>query len=146
MIAKRYGKTVKELKTYNKLRSTSLLVGQKIKIPRADYRKAVKPDKVKPVVYTVKRGESLSVIASRFATTTKVLKKYNKLSSDSLLVGQKIKIPTSLTQFTKHKVRSGESLSVIASRYGITTNALKKFNKLRSSSLIVGQVLTIPVT
>ena len=146
LIAQRYGKTTRELKTYNKLRSTSLLVGQKIKIPGADYREPTKSAKAKPVVYRVKRGESLSVIASRFGTTTTALKKYNKLSSTSLQVGQKIKIPSSLAQVKKHKVRSGESLSVIASRYGTTTNALKEFNKLRSNSLMIGQVLTIPVT
>ena len=146
VIAKRYGKTTKDLKAYNKLRSTSLQVGQKIKIPGSGYRAPAKLAKAKPVVYKVKKGESLSVIASRFGTTATVLKKYNNLSSSSLLIGQKIKIPASLAQFTKHKVRSGESLSVIANRYGTTTNALKAFNKLRSSSLIIGQVLTIPVT
>ena len=98
------------------------------------------------MTHRVKRGESLSVIASRFGTTTKALKEYNKLNSSSLQVGQEIEIPTSFEQFKQHKVRSGESLSVIASRYGTTTHVLKAFNKLRSSSLAIGQVLTVPTT
>jgi len=44
----------------------------------------------------------------------------------------------------KHVVRSGESLSVIASRYGISLNSLKQANQLRSDVLKIGQVLVIP--
>ena len=146
VIAQRYGKTTKELQSYNKLRSTSLRVGQKIKIPNADYRAPAQQVVAQSIVHKVARGESLSVIASRFGTTVSALKKYNKLASSSLRVGQKIKIPDGTAQFTKHKVRSGESLSVIASRYGTTTNTLKTVNNLSSNSLMVGQVLTIPVT
>ncbi|MCF6457595.1 N-acetylmuramoyl-L-alanine amidase [Pseudoalteromonas sp. MMG024] len=43
-----------------------------------------------------------------------------------------------------HKVRSGESLSVLASRYGVTVSSLKKANKLSSNTLYIGQNLTIP--
>ncbi|QQX79511.1 N-acetylmuramoyl-L-alanine amidase [Shewanella sp. KX20019] len=45
---------------------------------------------------------------------------------------------------TKHKVRSGESLSVIAHRYQITISRLKKANKLKSDTLRIGQTLVIP--
>ncbi len=44
----------------------------------------------------------------------------------------------------KHKVRSGESLSVLASRYGVSIKALKQANKLKSNTLFIGQDLTIP--
>ncbi|ODB36886.1 N-acetylmuramoyl-L-alanine amidase [Pseudoalteromonas sp. BMB] len=43
-----------------------------------------------------------------------------------------------------HKVKSGESLSVLASRYGITVSELKKANNLKNNTLFIGQVLTIP--
>lgn len=45
---------------------------------------------------------------------------------------------------TKHKVRSGESLSVIAHRYQISISRLKKANKLKSDTLRIGQTLVIP--
>jgi len=146
VIAQRYGKTSRELQTYNKLRSTSLMVGQKIKIPGYQENRNARTVNAKPIIHKVKRGESLSVIAKRYGSSTSTLKKYNKLRSTSLAVGQKIRIPTAVAQLKKHKVRSGESLSVIANRYGTTTSALKSFNKLHSSLLAVGQVLTIPVT
>jgi N-acetylmuramoyl-L-alanine amidase len=44
----------------------------------------------------------------------------------------------------KHKVARGESLSVIAQRYGVSTQALIKANSLKSTSLAIGQVLAIP--
>ena len=108
---------------------------------------AAKPGvKLKARVHKVKTGESLSVIAQRYGTTSDILKKHNKLSSTSLAVGQQIKIPMQATKVTQHRVRSGESLSVIASRYGTTMRVIKEYNQLRSSSLAIGQVLTIPVS
>jgi N-acetylmuramoyl-L-alanine amidase len=146
VIASSYGRSTSELKAFNNLRTSSIQVGQKLKIPDADYREPVAAVKSKIITHKVKSGESLSVIASRYRTTSTVLKAYNKLSSSALRVNQIIKIPTSSTQFTKHKVRSGESLSVIASRYGTTTLLLKAFNQLSSNALFVGQVLTVPTT
>jgi LysM repeat protein len=43
--------------------------------------------------YTVRSGDTLIGIASRFGTTTAAIKKLNKLSSSTLHVGQKLKIP-----------------------------------------------------
>lgn len=45
---------------------------------------------------------------------------------------------------TKHKVRPGESLSMLASRYGVSVNQLKKVNQLNSNTLFIGQELDIP--
>lgn len=47
-----------------------------------------------PIIHTVKKGESLSIIASKYHTTVKKLAAYNNLKNiNSLKVGQKIKIP-----------------------------------------------------
>lgn len=144
VIAQRYGKTTNALKSYNNLRSTSLAIGQKINIPFAGY--VTKSRSQQAVVHKVRSGESLSVIAARYKTTALVLKKHNNLRSMSLAVGQKIKIPANASKIKTHKVRSGESLSVIAKRYGTTASQIKSINKLRSSSLAIGQLLTIPTT
>lgn len=42
-----------------------------------------------------------------------------------------------------YKVRSGDTLSGIASRLGVTANDLQQWNNLRSSGLKVGQTLTV---
>jgi N-acetylmuramoyl-L-alanine amidase len=145
VIAKKHGRTTTELRHYNNLRSTQISVGQKIKIPAKGY--VVKaPTSNKPAVHTVRSGESLSVIAAKYNTNSSVLKHYNNLRSTSLQVGQKIKVPAGANKLTTHKVRSGESLSVIAKRYGTTASVIKSINKLRSNSLAIGQLLTIPTT
>lgn len=149
VIAARYGKTSSQLKEYNHLRSTSLAVGQKIKIPPGRYPvKQPRRRKVtyKKITHKVKRGESLSVVAHYYGKSSSELKQYNKLRSSELAIGQKIKIPKMTKYLPKHKVRSGESLSRIANRYGVKSKTLKAFNHLRSSELAIGQVLTIPVS
>lgn len=45
-----------------------------------------------------------------------------------------------------HKVRSGESLSLLAQRYNVPISQLKRANNLRSDVVRIGQVLTIPRT
>ena len=57
---------------------------------------------------------------------------------DSLFASLKSQQPTT------HKVRSGESLSLLASRYGVSVNKLKRANKLKSNTLFIGQELDIP--
>jgi len=141
VIAKRYGRSSKQLQAYNNLSSSRLLVGQTLKIPSSNY---IAP--TRPASHTVASGQSLSVIANKYDITTLQLKQFNNLQTNSLKAGQKLNIPPANFVIKKHKVRSGESLSVIAKRYGTTTSAIMSTNKLRSKSLSIGQVLTIPVS
>ena len=174
ILAKRYSVSSSQLKKVNHLKSSSLRIGQVLKIP-ANYHVVVKPEptntRLSPaysapkqsVVHIVRRGESLSVIASKYDKTTTQLKSHNKLRSTSLAIGQKIKIPgvyvnstvansqpvtaptkTVVQQDRVHKVQRGESLSGIASQYDKTTAQLKSHNKLRSTSLAIGQRIKIP--
>jgi len=48
------------------------------------------------------------------------------------------------TTMKKHKVRSGESLSVLAQRYKISVATIKSINNLKSNVLRIGQTLKIP--
>ena len=48
------------------------------------------------------------------------------------------------TSARAHKVKRGESLGRIASRYGTTVAVLKKLNKLRGGKLKVGQTIQLP--
>jgi N-acetylmuramoyl-L-alanine amidase len=45
-----------------------------------------------------------------------------------------------------HKVRSGESLSLLAQRYNVQISTLKKANNLNTDVVRIGQVLMIPST
>ena len=57
---------------------------------------------------------------------------------DSLFAKLKSQFPT------KHKVRPGESLSILASRYNTSVSKLKTVNNLKSNTLFIGQELDIP--
>lgn len=56
------------------------------------------------------------------------------------------KVAVNRTVRKSHKVRRGENLSQIADRYNVTMAEIKKWNKLRSSKIMAGQVLKINVS
>lgn len=122
----------------------------------------------KLIGYTIKQGDSLYSISRQFHTSIKTLEELNSLSPGALLrPGQKLKVPgvsTGKTAVTKkgsaekskrsasgakksslYKVEAGDTLSLIAQRFGIGTEELRKANGMEKGSLIrVGQLLKIP--
>ena len=110
------------------------------------------------VVYTVKAGDTLSAIAARYGTTYKALAEYNGISNPNIIrVGQQIKIPgksatatqekTEPTAETVYTVKSGDTLSGIARKYGTTYQQLAAYNKISNPNKIsVGQKIKIPGT
>ncbi|NLI78431.1 MAG: LysM peptidoglycan-binding domain-containing protein [Candidatus Riflebacteria bacterium] len=95
--------------------------------------------------YTVKKGDSLAQIGGLFGVKTAHLATANNLKEDrSLKAGQKIRIPLSSNRMV-YSVKAGESLSKIASRFGITIQDLINENNLRTYSLQEDQQLTIPL-
>ena len=51
--------------------------------------------------------------------------------------------PQTVTSYQYHKVRSGETLGTIASRYGTTVSTIQRMNGLRSTKIYVGQRLKV---
>jgi N-acetylmuramoyl-L-alanine amidase len=106
-----------------------------------------KANGVNPASYTVRRGDSLSMIAQRFGTTMAALKEHNALKSDGVQIGQVLKLPGGLEPATReHKIQSGETLSGIAARYRVSLAELRRLNELRADRILVGQVLKIPAS
>lgn len=95
--------------------------------------------------YVVQAGDSLWLIAQKYNTTVQAIKNQNGLTSDMLSIGQVLIIPspqnTSTIQYT---VKSGDSLWLIAQKYGTTVDTIKQLNGLTSNLLNVGQILKIP--
>lgn len=52
--------------------------------------------------------------------------------------------PVAIPEYIYHKVRSGETLTAIARKYGVTNSEIMKLNKLRSSRVALGKTLKIP--
>ncbi|WP_225408961.1 LysM peptidoglycan-binding domain-containing protein [Stigmatella hybrida] len=153
-IAQRYNTTVSKLAQDNGISNPNrIYAGQKLNVSGS--ASAGRPAAASAQQYTVRSGDTLSGIAQRFGTTTGALAKANNISNPNrIYAGQKLSIPgagaaqpapapaPSSQQYT---VRSGDTLSGIAQRYGTTTGALAKANNISNPNLIqVGQKLTIP--
>lgn len=101
--------------------------------------------------YIVKKGDTLYSVASRYNTTVNELKRLNNLSTDSLSIGQLIKLPGNLTDENQNQemqnnyiVKKGDTLYSIASKYNTTVDDIKRLNNISSNNLSIGQILIIP--
>ncbi|MBY7818502.1 N-acetylmuramoyl-L-alanine amidase [Vibrio fluvialis] len=151
VIASKYGTSVDEIVQTNKLKSNSLAVGQVLTIPggsRGPVQVPVvsNPVETETITHVVKSGDYLGKIASTYKVPVETIKRENNLKSDTLKLGQKLKITVSLKDkpLRKHKVARGEFLGKIASEYNVSVQSIRDANKLRSDQLAVGQVLIIP--
>src|SRR5699024_5064109 len=160
-IAAKYKTSVSELKKLNNLKSDLIYVGQKLKVTgsSSSSKPETKPTTPAPSTgstYTVKSGDTLSHIARKYKTSVSELKKLNHLKSDLIYVGQKLKVngsssskpetkPTTPAPSTgsTYTVKSGDTLSHIAVKYGTSVSDLKKLNNLKSDLIYVGQKLKV---
>ena len=111
-------------------------------------------------VYKPKKGETLKHVAKKFNIDWRVLAKVNQLRSQKrfgkrniLLIPNTNAIGTSFPSsggiidyhtIITHRVKSGETLSHISSRYKVGVKAIMEFNELPSSKIIIGDILDIP--
>lgn len=156
VIAKKYGTTVDELMETNDLDSTLIRVGERLHIPtqadKTEPTENISTPEAKEITYKVVGGDSLSKIAKRFNTTVQNIKKLNNLTSDTIYVGQTLKIsektPTTINEPivapSTYTVVRGDALSKIAQRFNTTVSAIKQLNQLTSDTIYVGQTLKIP--
>ncbi len=147
VIASKYGTSTQALMKYNNLKSSSLAIGQVLKIPGgASSSSSSSAVKTKTITHTVKSGEYLGKIASRYKVSVADIKRENRLKSETVRVGQKLRITVEVKDvpLRKHKVARGDYLGKIAAKYGVSVNNIRQANKLRSDELAIGQVLIIP--
>jgi len=137
-IARKLGTTVNELKSLNNLTSNNLSIGQILKIPT----EFVTEDENE--IYVVQKGDSLYSIANKFNTTVNELKTLNNLITNTLNIGQLLKIPTATTTPNTYTVQKGDSLYSISNKFSTTVDNLKSLNNLTSNTLSIGQTLKIP--
>lgn len=124
------------------------------------------------VIYTVRRGDTLSSIAKKYKTTASALAELNDLEGGKVRIGQKITVspksddgagsskPSAVsaiapkvkpvktkeketTTATIHKVGAGESLYSIAKQHNTSVKELKRLNKLKDDTVKAGQKLVV---
>lgn len=136
-------------------------------VPATTNPPAIEPVPVPPILptpaateYKVVAGDTFTSIAKKFHVTTRAITEANpgvdptRLKIDQALhipapvppslAGTNAPSPLSGTAAQIHTVKSGETLTSIAARYGVTIRALRSANHLTTDRIVVGQKLTIP--
>jgi membrane-bound lytic murein transglycosylase D len=150
-IAERYRTSVRAIARLNRLRRVNLIrPGQRLKIPaRGSYSSSKAPPKLTvegdKLVYTVKKGDSLYLIANAFRTTVPKLKQDNNLNSNMLRIGQKLIIRTGKPEgVITYTVVAGDTPYLIAKKFGMNLAYLLQINGLNTRSTIYpGQELWV---
>ena len=166
-IAKKYGISLVDLLTLNKLTSNMIYVGDRLVLPDSVIVEGNNPDEdtdeekaptTPTSEYTVVVGDTLYKIAAANGLTVGELKSLNALTSDTIFVGQKlllVKTTTTAPDKTENEsnnnadqtttqsytVKSGDTLWSIANATNMTVAALKAANSLTSDAIYPGQVL-----
>jgi membrane-bound lytic murein transglycosylase D len=138
-----------------KVRAAAVSSGDLLAMIPMDYKFAVQtPD----VAYVVERGDSLSVIARRFDTTVSRLVALNQLRSrNRISIGQRLLLPqdnvdtsqmvveAEATADGRYQVRRGDTVSLIAARFGVSEQEVLSLNGIADRNRIYpGQDLRLP--
>ncbi|GAA5219261.1 LysM peptidoglycan-binding domain-containing protein [Corallincola platygyrae] len=170
-LAKQYHTTAGMIREVNKLNGNMIRVGSHLLIPvaaselseyrfSADQRLARTQSKARAserIDYKVRNGDSLWTIAKRHKVTVRQLAKWNGMApTDTLRLNQKLVIwqkgtsgtskNAATTRKIAYKVRSGDSLARIASKFKVKVSDLVRWNQLdKSKYLQPGQMLRLYV-
>lgn len=145
-IALWYNTTVDKIVKLNNIKNPNLIyVGERLLITTSD-----DPNKGKEIIYTVRKGDTLSLIANRYRVSVESIVQKNNIKNPNLIyVGQVLRISisnntNSQVETVYYKVRRGDNLYRIARRYRTTVRNLVKLNNIRNPNLIfIGQILRI---
>ena len=140
-IARKFDTTVDKIKVLNNLNSDVITEGQTLKISDED-------NQSNRDTYTVQKGDTLYSIAQKFNTTVDELKKINNLTSNTLSIGQILKVketPDNENNLNYYTVQKGDSLYSIAKKFKVNLNDLIKANNLLNTTIKVGDKLLIPI-
>lgn len=147
-ISNQYGVNVSDLASLNNVSASTLKVGDVLTIPS---REGNNPDNM--FMYTVKKGDSLWNISKVYSTSVEEIKRINNLTSNTLYIGQVLRIPEMYTKeedmvvpsYINYKVVRGDTLYSIARKYGVSVDTIVSDNALKNNTLTIGQNLKIRV-
>lgn len=166
-IASQYNTTVNQIVSLNQLSNPNLIyVGQVLKLKNSQTTNSSSSSSSTATTtagtYTVKAGDTLSAIASRYSTSSSTLASLNSLSNPNLIyVGQVLKVSSNastssstgssanstVTTAASYTVKAGDTLSAIAAKYGTTYQALASANSISNpNDIYVGQVIKVSAT
>ncbi|ARJ51013.1 LysM peptidoglycan-binding domain-containing protein [Staphylococcus lutrae] len=168
LIANQFNTTIAQLKADNNLSSNLIFPRQILKVSGSSSTRtqSQSSSSSRTSYYTVRPGDSLSLIASKYGTTYRHIMDLNGLTSFLIFPGQQLKVSgtastpskparqskpastsnTSSGNTTFYTVQPGDSLSLIASKYGTTYRHIMDLNGLTSFLIFPGQQLRVSGT
>lgn len=164
-IANKFNTTQGTISSVNQLSGSMIRVGQALMIPTAmtsneryvhtaTNRAASKASKRHTAKHVITKGDSFWSLSRKYKVSTRSLASLNSMApGDTLRVGQTIHVPSASpmrntqTKKVNYRVRSGDSISRIATKFNVKTTDLIKWNSLdQNRYLQPGQALKIFVT
>ncbi len=161
-IAGAYRVSIRDLRVWNHLHGNVIRIGQVLVVkereqPQEEYQGGVSRSVVK---HRVRRGETVGVIARHYGVSVRDLREWNHLHGNMIRIGQVLVVKGGeLTRqsgssapvrqggvsksVVKHRVRRGETLGIIARRYGVSVRDLRAWNHLHGNVIRIGQVLRV---
>ncbi len=158
-IARKYGSSVSKIKRANGLKSSTIRIGQRLKIPGRYATVSSKSSQhaTSTVKYRVKSGDTLGAIAARHRVSTSDVRRANNIKGSLIKTGQVLTIPGAsgryygddtsarkTTKIAKYKVKSGDTLGGIAAKHGVSITTIRRANGIKGSNIRAGQTLKIP--
>jgi len=127
----------KKLIQLNRIKNFKLIIGQKIILPSP---------LMENTEYTVKKGDSLSLISLKFDVPVSDISQWNSLVTENLKMGQTLKLKADVKSEKPRVVTiiKGDSLWRMANKYNCSVDDLKSINKLDNDSLVINQKIIIP--
>lgn len=161
-IARVYGISIPSLRAANNLNNDRIYVGQELQIPMSGSSTVAETTTTASSAdtYVVQKGDNLTKIAQSTGSSVGEIRAANGLTSDRILVGQSLMIPsvgsgassapvrsasTRSVQGASYVVAPGDTLSGIGAKYGVNFRSVMKANNITDPTrLYVGQELVIP--
>jgi membrane-bound lytic murein transglycosylase D len=154
-IADKFGSSPEVLARRNKLRKPyRLQVGQTLAVAEGKTGGSTRmaesgsgTSSKHTIVFTVRRGHTLSQIADLFAVGTHDVMRWNDLSGTGLTIGQKLTLHPQRGYRTRtYQVRRGDKIATIARKFGVSVESLRLANGMdEGEALRAGQKLTFYV-
>ena len=156
-IAESFGVTATELREWNRIRGSRITAGDFLVVrppsstpsPASEPARAEAPVQTaaaQPVAsgsYTVRSGDTLGAIATRFGVSVGDLRAWNGLRSTRLSIGQKLVTAAPRAAGSDYQIRSGDTLAVIAQRFNVSVQELMAWNGLTSTEITAGRRLKV---
>jgi membrane-bound lytic murein transglycosylase D len=151
-ISRQYGVNVKTLQSFNQIRDArALQIGQAIRVPSAGIAAPAQVAQV--ITHVVEKGENLAQIAKRYNVNAATLQTYNNIRDvRRLQIGQELHVPlsgssvlakTQEKRLVTYQVKRGDSLSKIASTFGVSVSQLQEWNNVKGSLIHPGSRIKV---